>query len=143
MTDLLQTSMSEVFEQHFGMRLVPCKSRPARSGYRAAIPFTCDGEERRVATLWLQKPTLKKVSSILLFENDPDEETLEDLASELANFIVGHAKMLASDRSIPCTIATPRFAGVGPLHSGCETLLFKSENRCIALQIKGDDASKQ
>ncbi len=135
--------MSEVFEQHFGMKLVPCKSRPTRSGYRAEIPFSCDKEGHRVATLWLQKPTLKKVSALLLFENDPDEETLEDLASELANFIVGHAKMLASDRSIPCTIATPEFAGIGPLQSGCETLLFKTENRCIALQIKGIDASEQ
>ncbi len=143
MTDLLRTSMSEVFEQHFGMRLVPCKNRPARSGYRAAIPFSCEREGHMVATLWLQKPTLKKVSSILLFENDPDEDALEDLTSELANFIVGHAKMIASDRGIPCTIATPRFDGIGHLRSGCETLLFKTENRCIALQIKGDDASEQ
>ncbi len=135
--------MSEVFEHHFGMELAPCKSRPAQNGYRAKIPFICDTNGHSVATLWLQKPTLRKLSQILLFENDPDEETLEDLTSELANFIVGHAKMLASDRSMPCTISTPEFAGTGPLQNGCETLLFKTENRCIALQIKGKDASER
>ncbi|BBG65383.1 hypothetical protein NNO_0680 [Hydrogenimonas sp.] len=137
MTDLLKISMAEVFEQNFGMRLLPCKNLPNRDGYRARIPFLCESGERSIATLWLQRPTLKLVSKILLFEDDPDEESLKDLTSELANFIVGHAKMLASDRNIPCRIETPEFAGVGPLQNGEETILFKTGNRCIALQVKG------
>ncbi len=132
--------MAEVFEQHLGMKLAPCRSRPRQSGYTAHIPFSTEEGGDSVATVWVQKPTLKKVSRILLFENDPDEETLEDLAAELANFIVGHAKMLASDRNLPCRIETPEFAGIMPLQKGGSTLLYKAENRCIALQIKGEHA---
>ncbi len=132
--------MAEVFEQHLGMKLQPCRSRPRQDGYRAQIPFSSEKEGDSIATVWFQKPTLKRVSAILLFENDPDEETLEDLTSELANFIVGHAKMLASDRSLDCKIETPRFIGIGPLIENGLTHLYKTENRCIALQIKEPNA---
>ncbi len=132
--------MAEVFDHHLGMKLLPCRSRPKQSGYTAHIPFSAEETGDAVATVWIQRATLKKVSQILLFESDPDEETLEDLTAELANFIVGHAKMLASDRNLPCQMKTPEFVGIMPLQKSGKTLLYKAENRCVALQIKGDHA---
>ncbi len=139
MNDLLKKSIAEVFWQHLGIELQQCKSRPRQNGYRAQIPFCMDSDGSSTATVWVQRQTLKKVSEILLFDDDPDEETLKDLTSELANFIVGHAKMLASDKSLKCKIETPKFAGIGPLERGGTTYLYKIDNRCIALQVKGSD----
>ncbi len=139
MRDLLQTSMKEVFEQHLGIELQQCRSRPKQEGYKARIRFSDEKDGDSIATIWLQRHTLKKVSEILLFETDPDEDTLKDLTSELANFIVGHAKMLASDKNMKCKIETPEFVGIGTLAKGSITHLYKMENRCIALQIKGEN----
>ncbi len=134
--DLFRTSITEVFEQHLGMKLSPCRNFPMQNGYKAQIPFSNRDENSFLATVWIQKSTLKKVSKILLFENEPDEKTLKDLTAELANFIVGHAKMLASDRNLSYKIETPEFIGIGPLQKKSHTLLYKIGNRCIALQIK-------
>ncbi|NPA30317.1 MAG: chemotaxis protein CheX [Epsilonproteobacteria bacterium] len=138
MTELFGQSVEEVFRQHLGIQTQPCKSRPKGKGYMAAIPFSYEGRAQE-AILWIQAKTLKKTAEVLLFEENPDEETLKDLCAELANFVVGHAKMAASDRQIACEMGTPRFLGHGPLPAGTRRLLFKIEGRCMALTLKGSD----
>ena len=135
MNYLLNLSMHQVFESEFGLKLDECKNTPTHSAYTATIPYRSDSKDR-IATIWVQKPTLKKLSNILLFEENPDEDTLEDLTKELANFIVGHAKMLAHNQDLDYDIKTPKFAGINKLDSNIETLLYKIDNRCIAIQTK-------
>jgi uncharacterized protein YneR len=43
------------------------------------------------------KELLKQVSSVMLFEDEPDEETLKDMASEVTNLVIGNAKVLVED----------------------------------------------
>ncbi len=133
--NLLNVSMHHVFENEFGLKLEECKNIPNHSAYTATIPYRSYSKEQ-IATIWVQKPTLKKLSNILLFDDNPDEETLEDLTKELANFIVGHAKMLAHNQDLDYDIKTPKFAGINRLEPKIETLLFKIDNRCIAIQTK-------
>jgi hypothetical protein len=133
--NLLNTSMHHVFENEFGLKLEQCKNIPKHPAYTATIPYRTDSNNR-IATIWVQKPTLKKLSNILLFEDNPDEDTLEDLTKELANFIVGHAKMLAHNQDLDYDIKTPKFTGIKVLEPKIETLLFKIDNRCIAIQTK-------
>jgi len=133
--NLLNVSMHHVFENEFGLKLETCKKIPNHTAYTATIPYQSDSKDR-IATIWVQKPTLKKLSNILLFEENPDEETLEDLTKELANFIVGHAKMLAHNQDLDYDIKTPKFAGINKLDPKIETILFKIDNRCIAIQTK-------
>ncbi|WP_456451027.1 chemotaxis protein CheX [Hydrogenimonas sp.] len=135
MIDLFRTSLEEVFSQTFGLRPEPCDTPPKEKGYAAQIPFS-DGERDYVARVWVEEPALKKMADILLFDDDPDQETLEDLTSELANFIVGHAKMVASDRNLPYRMQTPTFVGTEPLESGGTSLLYKIDGRCIAVEVK-------
>ena len=45
-------------------------------------------------TLVMSEPLLKEVCSVLLFEDDPDEGTIKDMAMEVANQIIGNAKVL-------------------------------------------------
>jgi len=127
--------VEEVFSQNFGLYPQPCETYPEADGYVAQIPFS-DGNDEYIARIWIEKPTLKDLANILLFDEDPDEETLEDLTAELANFIVGHAKMLASDRNLPYCMKTPTFVGLQPLPYADKTLLYKVNDRCIALQLK-------
>jgi len=133
--NLLDVSMHYVFENEFGFKLNKCKSIPNHSAYTATISYKSDSKEQ-IATIWIQKPTLKKLSNILLFEDNPDEDTLKDLTKELANFIVGHAKMIAHNQDLDFDIKTPKFKGINKLEPKIETLLFKIDNRCIALQSK-------
>ena len=138
MRELFKTSIEEVFNANLGMKAEPCKSRPRGEGYLAQIPFS-DGERSFVAEVWVQKKTLEKMAGVLLFDDAPDAQTLEDLVSELGNFIVGHAKMVASDRNLPYKMGTPRFVGVGPLPAGKKPLLYKVEGRCVAIFLKDAD----
>jgi hypothetical protein len=101
----------------------------------AQIPFS-DGNDEYIARIWIDRTTLKYLANILLFDENPDEATLEDLTAELANFIVGHAKMVASDRNLPYRMMTPKFVGLQPLPHSDRTLLYKVNDCCIALQLK-------
>jgi len=127
--------MRHVFENEFGLKLDRCKNIPRHFAYTATIPYRSDLKDR-IATIWIQKPTLKILSNILLFEENPDEETLEDLAKELANLIVGHAKMLAHNQDLDYDIQTPKFAGINKLNPKIETLPYKINNRCIVIQTE-------
>ncbi|WP_353663022.1 chemotaxis protein CheX [Hydrogenimonas sp. SS33] len=138
MVDLFKSSMEEVFNRSFGLNVEPDESKPLPSGYAAEIPFS-DGRRTYRATVWLERPVLEKLAEILLCENDPDEETLRDLTSEVANFIVGHAKMEASDRKLPYEMETPRFTGIEPLHPTDHTLHYRIDGRNVALQLKETD----
>lgn len=141
MNNLLNISMHHVFENEFGLKLQSCNNRPNHAAFTATIPYKSNQKEK-IATIWVQKPTLKKLSNILLFEEDPDEDTLEDLTKELANFIVGHAKMIAHNQDLDYDIETPKFAGFNRLDPNIETLLYKIDNRCIAIQTKDLDTEE-
>ena len=51
-------------------------------------------KENHHFTLVMSEPLLKEVCSVLLFEDDPDEGTIKDMAMEVANQIIGNAKVL-------------------------------------------------
>lgn len=47
----------------------------------------------------------------ILFESDPQKEDLYDLCNELANLVIGKAKVLYSQQNIQTTLSTPSFLG--------------------------------
>jgi|GEM_PF-1778044 len=51
-------------------------------------------KENNVFTLVLSEALLKEVCSVLLFEDEPDAETMQDMGTEVANQVVGNAKVL-------------------------------------------------
>ncbi|WP_456322508.1 chemotaxis protein CheX [Hydrogenimonas sp.] len=140
MNNLLEASIDEVFSNHFSMPTQPCQKLPQGIGYVASIPFSdINGAQR--ALLWLQKPVIEKISDLLLGEDSPDEATLADLTAEVANFVVGHAKMEASDQNNSFSMGTPSFEGIRPLEGASENIrLFSIDDGCIALQIESVDA---
>ena len=135
MVELFRRSMEEVFGQSFGLTTKPTEKVPETEGYAAQIPFS-DGERNYAATVWLERPVLEALAEILLCEEKPDESTLKDLTAEVANFIVGHAKMDASDRGLPYRMQTPRFDGKRSLEESVTTLVYDIGGRSVAVQLK-------
>jgi hypothetical protein len=117
------------------MKLSPCQNRPTTEGYLAEVPFEENGQSF-VATVWIDKEALKRLATILLEDHDPSHTTLEDLTAEVANFIVGHTKMKASDAGIDCTMSTPVFKGVAPMPEEQEIRRYELDGHCIALKIE-------
>lgn len=135
MHELLRRSVDEVMQQQLGLEIEPCKSHPRREAYCVSTQLSYKTREALV-TIWFQRPTLKKFSQILLFEEDPDETTLIDMAKECANFIVGHAKMIAHDNGEAFKMGLPESVGLRILERSDNRLLFKVFNRCMGLQWK-------
>ncbi len=68
-----------------------------------------DGTGYRVYMAY-NKAMIQMIAEIFLGEDDSDEETLQDMALETANMIVGSAKVLAAEEGgLHFTISTPHF----------------------------------
>jgi CheY-specific phosphatase CheX len=69
------------------------------------------GEEKWLVFVHVSKPSLVKMAALFLNENAPNDEILRDLIGEIANLIVGRAKVTAAERGLTFSIAAPRFEG--------------------------------
>ncbi len=134
MIELFRIAVKDVFQDNFGLQTAECDTLPEYDGFTAVIPFE-EGSRHYEARIWVDRSLIENLSRILLEDEDPDEQTQEDLTSELANFIVGHAKMLASDRAIPCAISTPRFTGLKKADQKGKSLAFRIGDACLILSI--------
>ncbi len=78
--------------------------------YASCISIT--GDENYDITIFIGKKSLEKMSTLFLFIEDPDEETRRDLVNEIANVVVGRAKVEASAKlGLHFDISTPEFLG--------------------------------
>jgi chemotaxis protein CheY-P-specific phosphatase CheC len=105
--------------------------------YGAAIALC----ENQIETQWyllFKKNTLNEFSKALLFEDDLNEDDLDDLVKEVANMIVGSAKVILEEKNSNSTykISTPDFLGHVPrveLLKLEEFLLYKIKNRTFVV----------
>lgn len=51
------------------------------------------------------------LSNAILLESNPQAEDLYDLCNEVANLVIGKAKVLYSQKNIQTTLSTPSFLG--------------------------------
>ncbi|MBR2495557.1 chemotaxis protein CheX [Helicobacter sp.] len=82
---------------------------PLKKGYLTSIEMI--GRETNVLLVF-NKPFLKTMCFNFLGDKNPSNDALEDMARELANLTVGHAKVIAQERKINFNISTPEFLGV-------------------------------
>lgn len=99
-----------------------------------------------IETQWyllFKKVTLNKFAEALLFEDDLSEDDLDDLVKEVANLIVGSAKVILEKKNInTCTIDTPAFLGHVPdaeLLKLEEILLYEIENHTFVIGKKSEN----
>jgi len=63
--------------------------------YVSSIKLSSEKDkEEHTFILIMSLPLLKQVCSMLLFEDDPDVETIADMGTEVANQVIGNAKVL-------------------------------------------------
>lgn len=82
---------------------------PLKKGYLTSIEMI--GRETNVLLVF-NKPFLKTMCLNFLGDENPSDDALEDMARELANLTVGHAKVIAQERKINFNISTPEFLGI-------------------------------
>jgi len=105
--------------------------------YGAAIALYEDDIETQWYLLF-KKNTLNEFSKALLFEDNLNEDDLDDLVKEVANMIIGSAKVILENKNSNSTykISTPDFLGHVPkveLLKLEEFLLYKIKNRTFVV----------
>ena len=89
------------------------------------------GDENCEFFIYIDKKTLTKMAYMFLLEKNPSDEILKDLIQEIANIIIGKAKVLASEKNLNFDISTPKFVttvGKIPLNSGLGLNFVFEEN---------------
>ncbi|MDE6978827.1 MAG: chemotaxis protein CheX [Helicobacter sp.] len=108
---LLRDSFCLAIEQSLGESPKECMQKLSQ-GYISSLAFSCEGDKFTlyvVSTLQF----LQHISSVMLFDDEPSEEILQDISKELANLVAGVAKVSANKNSVAFGIATPLFVGAG------------------------------
>ena len=94
---------AENFAKSIGAEINHCENE-IKGGFISEIDIR--GDENLDIFLVLPKDVLDNVSELLFGDRDYD---IEDLSKEIANLIVGNAKVLASEEDIHFDITTPKF----------------------------------
>ena len=92
MNTFITESVKQFFHETLSIRCEKYEKFPAINIYTALITLS-DSEKKYTFSLCMKEETLNLISSILLYEDVPDEETKVDLVCECANLIVGAAKV--------------------------------------------------
>lgn len=136
MIEAIEQATNNFFNEIIGIEINPSKSI-GKNLYGAAMSMYENGEE----TLWyllFQKHTLNEFSKALLFEDSLNEDELDDLVKEVANMIIGSAKVILETANIQNSynISTPDFLGHIPNYKLLkleEFLLYKVKNRSFII----------
>jgi len=116
------------------------KSERLEDIYATLITIPQGDKEHRFY-LCMGEAMLERLSSQLLCEDNPDQDTLIDLLNESANLIIGNAKVLweASDPSVELKLTTPEYQGFFEKSFSKEfdeTCFFEANNESIMIGIE-------
>lgn len=133
--EILKKSFLEVM-QTLNASLHPHPT-PLTQGYLASIKLND-------TTIYIlaSTPLLTLLAQNLLFEDNPDAATLQDMTKELANLIVGKAKVLSQASGQAASISTPLFCGKMPQDAAQDSVASElaSEFQALpALHFKLDE----
>lgn len=79
----------------------------------ASIDVKMDDGDVRTVYLGFNEALIKEIVSVYLMEDDADDETMQDMALESTNMIVGSAKVLAEEADKEhFMITTPKFKAI-------------------------------
>ena len=116
---------------------------PLKKGYLTRID-TLDSESKTmqdVVFLLFDKPFLRIVWEEVLGDDDPDDQALEDMAKELTNLIVGHAKVLAQEAGEKAfNISLPEYLGIKLIKNYNKGLHFKLGQGHCGIYIRNSHA---
>jgi len=111
--------------------LSDCKVNPHK-GFLSKISI--DGDENYDIFVVVPKAKLDYIAE--LWFGDKEDYDIADLTKEIANLIVGNAKVIAENKGLKFNISTPQFIGEYKAIKYDDILKFKFENRCFYIIFK-------
>jgi len=108
-----------------------CKVNPHK-GFVSKIDI--NGDENYEVFIVVPKAKLDYIAE--LWFGDSSEYDIDDLTKEIANLIVGNAKIIAQEKGVNFDISTPEFIGEYEKMEYDDILKFKFENRCFYVIFK-------
>jgi len=111
--------------------ITECKVEPHK-GFMSKIDIK--GDENYTIYIVVPKEKLDYIAE--LWFGDSSEYDIDDLTKEIANLIVGNAKIIAKDKNVNFDISTPEFLGEYEKIKYDDILKFKFKNRCFYVIFK-------
>jgi len=111
--------------------LSDCKVDPHK-GFVSKI--TIKGDENYDIFIIVPKEKLDYIAE--LWFGDSNDYDIEDLTKEIANLIVGNAKVIAESKGVNFDISTPEFIGEYENIDYDDILKFKFKNKCFYVIFK-------
>jgi len=110
MLKVITQAAKNFFENDLELPIAHC-DEIVKEGYISFITASTASDKYEVY-LTCCNDFLKKISDVMLFDDNPDDDTMDDLNKELNNIIIGSAKVLSEQNSLPSfTISTPTSLG--------------------------------
>ncbi len=128
------------FNNILGLDILECKTNSYKNFFYSKVSIYAN-ETQYDILFFFKKDTIKLVSNILLFEKNPDEQTMIDILKEIANLIGGTAKTLIeeSDKSKQYKLSTPEYLGtienIKALNID-KKFAKKINNRCFVIAVE-------
>jgi len=139
MFDKAVNATENFFRDILSLDIKRCKNTKAKDLFCSQINFF-KADRKLTFNFYFKKETLKNISEIFLFERELDEKSMKDLTNEIANLIIGSAKVLAEDEDEKSRfkISTPKFMGIAKASDidFANAQLFKIKNRCFIIEMK-------
>ena len=106
----------------------------------ASIDIQINTGEIRTVFLGFNEALIKEIVSVYLMEDDADEQTMQDMALESTNMIVGSAKVLAEQAEKEhFMITTPEFKAIEEFEAcDCSELsIIQTPKEALVIGIRG------
>jgi len=112
MRELIIKSVENFFRENLAFDTVSKEKIELRSVYISKISLGFEDKDENFYLI-LGSSLVKEIASAMLFERDPDDDTIKDLVNETANLIIGNLKMLLCEDSglDDIELSTPEFLG--------------------------------
>jgi len=106
----------------------------------ASIDVKMDDGETKTVYLGFNEALIKEIVSVYLMEDDADDATMQDMALESTNMIVGSAKVLAEEaQKEHFMITTPEFKAIEAFQNCVcsEVSIINTQKDSLVIGIKG------
>ncbi|PAF46845.1 chemotaxis protein CheX [Helicobacter sp. 12S02634-8] len=107
---------------------------PLKRGYLSSIEML---ESGIITYLCCNKPFLQILCKHFLLDENPTQDTLMDMSQELANLIIGRAKVITKQKGGNFNISTPKFLGIKLVKDYNKGLHFRLENGRCSIFMRG------
>jgi hypothetical protein len=122
------------FKDTLGMTIEETGRCRPKTDYFALVGILVDGEEQHFIFA-VNEPLVQTVSSLLLLEENPDQGTKNDLVKEMANIIIGRAKVEYGDNNPDHTyhLSTPILLESYRPTKDAQRVRYKTAHGCCAI----------